>query len=54
MTYYTSQRNKCKEFGFLKTQVVQHLATRVHLKFENASDLGKDSSGNDNDFTANG
>jgi len=25
-----------------------------HLKFENASDLGNDSSGNNNDFTANG
>ena len=25
----------------------------VHLKFENASDLGNDSSGNNNDFTAN-
>jgi hypothetical protein len=24
-----------------------------HLKFENASDLGNDSSGNNNDFTAN-
>jgi len=26
----------------------------VHLKFENASDLGNDSSGNNNDFTATG
>ena len=25
----------------------------IHLKFENASDLGNDSSGNNNDYTAN-
>ena len=25
-----------------------------HLKFENASDLGNDSSGNNNDFSTNG
>ena len=38
--------------GYQKTLVVQVLVTNgVYLKFENASDLGNDSSGNNNDFT---
>ena len=39
--------------GYQKTLLVQHYGTTgFHLKFENASDLGNDSSGNNNDWTA--
>ena len=40
--------------GFQKTLVGTFGNNGAYLKFENASDLGNDSSGNNNDFSTNG
>ena len=47
----TFWRNKKWKYGYLKTQVVLTFGNQwFYLKFENASSLGNDSSGNNNDF----